>query len=89
MNQFEVHSVQRVALNAAQTRRFGAAESLHNAETCDAPERKTNQLPVNSPGEIQLQPSEVRESRLFETGGSLEDPCAVSAPGAPWMHALL
>ena len=48
LSQFEVHSVQRVALNAAQLRRFGAAEPL-NTRTCEAPERATNHLPVNPP----------------------------------------
>jgi hypothetical protein len=39
-----------VALNAAQARRFGAAEPLNITEACDALERAKNQLPVNSAG---------------------------------------
>jgi hypothetical protein len=38
-----------VALNAAQFRRFGAAEPLKITEACDAPKRATIQLPENSP----------------------------------------
>jgi len=76
-----------VALNAAQTRRFGAAESLHNAETCAAPERATNQLPVNSTGEIQLQPSEGCEHEA--RGPHEKHLSAATAPGIPWMRALI
>ena len=86
MSQFEVHSVQRVALNAAQSRRFGAAESLHNAETCNAPERATNQLPVNSTGKSNYNLAKFASMTLAER--TKNHPGAAVAPG-PVEHALV
>jgi hypothetical protein len=73
LNQFEVHSVQRVALNAAQLRRFGAAESLHKSETCEAPKRATNHLPVNSPAQSKKYLRELWRALAQRSGDSALD----------------
>jgi len=62
-----------VALNAAQARRFGAAESRNNIETCDALECATNQLPVNSTGKSNYNPT---ESASYTLASATQAACA-------------
>jgi len=79
LKQFEVHSAQRVALNAAQLRRFGAAEPLTITEACDAPKGATNKLPVNSTGKSLITTGERRAAGRMPATRT-QDVCAPFAP---------